>query len=216
MRPGDEIVVLDNSGIEWQVKLIQMSKGEVHGELIAQRSAQGEPSLPLILYQGTLKAQKFEWVLQKGTELGVSRFVPVICHRSVVSNAEDLKQKQARWERIIQEAAEQSQRGKLPGLEPAISLEAAIKEATIKPAPLLVMPWEEATGPTLKTVLVGTRPQTVGVFIGSEGGFTSQEAALARESGVRLVTLGSRIVRSETAALAVCAVMMYEMEMSLK
>ncbi|MBI1878389.1 MAG: 16S rRNA (uracil(1498)-N(3))-methyltransferase [Chloroflexi bacterium] len=215
LRPGDEIIVLDNSGLEWQVRLVEISKDEIQGQLVTQRLAQGEPSLPLTLYQGTLKAQKFEWVLQKGTEVGVSRFVPIICQRSIVSKADDLSHKQARWQRIIREAAEQSRRGRLPRLEPAMSLEAALKEVTAQPASLLVMPWEEATGPTLKTALSGVKPQAAGVFIGPEGGFTPHEAALAREAGVQLVTLGVRILRAETAALAVCAVILYELDLLL-
>lgn len=213
LQPGDEIIVLDNSGLEWQVRLTELRKNEVRGEVVNQRPAQGEPNLQVTLYQGTLKAQKFEWVLQKGTELGVSRFVPTICQRSVVTKMADLAGKQARWERIIQEAAEQSRRGKLPRLEPAMPLTAAIQKARqpIQPAPLLVMPWEEETGLALKSVLVEARPQAVGVFIGPEGGFTAAEADLAREAGVRLVTLGPRILRAETAAVAVCAAIFYEM-----
>ena len=152
--------------------------------------------------------------MQKGTELGVSRFVPTICQRSVVSKVDDLAGKQARWERIIKEAAEQSRRGKLPRLEPVLSFETALKEAgqAAQPNSLLIMPWEEATGLTLKRVLAEAEPHSIGVFIGPEGGFSAAEAALAREVGVRLVTLGPRILRAETAALAVCAAILYELE----
>jgi len=214
MKPGDEIIVLDNSGLEWQVRLTEMSKDQVQGQLVNQQPAQGEPSLHLTLYQGTLKAQKFEWVLQKGTELGVSRFVPTLCQRSVVNSVDDLTTKQARWERIIQEAAEQSRRGRLPRLEQAMPLATAIKRASqpTQPAPLRIMPWEEATGPGLKTVLAGHKFQAVAVFIGPEGGFAATEAAMAREAGVNLVKLGPRILRAETAGLAVCAAILYEMD----
>jgi 16S rRNA (uracil1498-N3)-methyltransferase len=213
LRPGNEITVLDNSGLEWQVRLTGLRKNEVQGQIVSQRAAQGEPRLQLTLYQGILKAQKFEWVLQKGTELGISRFVPVICRRSVIGKADDVAGKQARWERIIQEATEQSGRGRLPHLEPALSLAAAITAASqsTHPAPLLVMPWEEAADLTLKNVLAEITPAAVGVFIGPEGGFTTAEAGQAREAGVRLVTLGPRILRAETAALAVCAAILYEM-----
>jgi 16S rRNA (uracil1498-N3)-methyltransferase len=214
MRAGDEIIVLDNSGLEWQVRLTELRKNEVQGQIVSQQPAQAEPSLSLTLYQGTLKADKFEWVLQKGTELGVNCFVPTICQRSMVSRAADLTGKQARWERIIQEAAEQCRRGKLPRLEPAMTMETAIGKAgqVTQPKPLLIMPWEEAAGVTLKMVLTEASPQTMGVFIGPEGGFTPAEAALAHEAGVRLITLGPRILRAETATLAVCAAIFYEME----
>ncbi|NJN97557.1 MAG: 16S rRNA (uracil(1498)-N(3))-methyltransferase [Anaerolineales bacterium] len=210
LQPGDEIIVLDNSGLEWQVRLTDLRKGEIHGQIVGQRAALNEPKLALTLYQGLLKAEKFEWVLQKGTELGVSRFVPTLCQRSVAGPGGE--HKQARWERIIREAAEQSRRGKLPTLEPAIPLAAAIEQAgqTTQSAPLLVMPWEEAAGLSLKMTLTTAHPSDVGVFIGPEGGFTPTEAALAHAAGIRLVTLGPRILRAETAAVAVCAVIMYQ------
>jgi 16S rRNA (uracil1498-N3)-methyltransferase len=212
MQPGDEIIVLDNSGLEYRVQLTTMSRDEVQGQVIAQQPAQGEPKLHLTLYQGSLKAQKFEWVLQKGTELGVSRFVPTLCQRSVVNKMDDLGSKRSRWERIIQEAAEQSRRGKLPVLEKAVPLAEAVRQASqqMRP-PLLLMPWEEASESTLKTVLRETNPQAVAVFIGPEGGFTADEAEIARQAGVRLVKLGPRILRAESAGLAVCAVILYEL-----
>jgi 16S rRNA (uracil1498-N3)-methyltransferase len=214
MRPGDEIIVLDNSGLEWQVRLTELRKNEVQGQIVSQQPAQAEPNLSLTLYQGTLKADKFEWVLQKGTELGVNCFVPTLCQRSVVSKANDRAGKRVRWERIIQEAAEQSRRGKLPRLEPAMTLETAIGKASqvTQPKSLLIMPWEEAAGVTLKRVLTEAGSQNIGIFVGPEGGFTPAEASLAREAGVRLITLGPRILRAETAALAVCAAIFYEME----
>ena len=129
MRPGDEIIVLDNSGTEWQVRLTEVGQDAVRGQLISQQSARAEPSLHLTLYQGTLKAQKFEWVLQKGTELGVSCFVPTICQRSVTHNIDALAKKQERWQRIIREAAEQSGRGLLPRLEPSMTLAEAVQYA---------------------------------------------------------------------------------------
>lgn len=212
LGPGDEIIVLDNSGLEYRVRLAAFSREEVQGHIIAHQPAQGEPRLHLTLVQGTLKGQKFEWVLQKGTELGVSRFVPAICQRSIAGKADDLAGKQPRWERIIREAAEQSRRGRLPGLAPAVPLAEAIRQASGQsPPPLRLMPWEEAAGPTLKTALHEARPQAVAVFIGPEGGFTAAEAELAGRAGVRLVTLGPRILRAETAGLAVGAAILYEL-----
>ncbi len=212
LQPGDEIVVLDNSGLEWPVRLTRLNPNEAQGELLAQRLAPGEPDLRLTLYQGTLKADKFEWVLQKATELGVSRFVPTLCQRSVVNRADDLAGKQVRWQRIIREAAEQSRRGRLPALESPLPLPQALHQAAYAtpPATLRLLAWEEAAEPSLKTVLTGANPQTAAVFIGPEGGFTAAETKLAVESGLQPVTLGPRILRAETAAIAVCAAIFYE------
>jgi 16S rRNA (uracil1498-N3)-methyltransferase len=208
LKPGDTIITLDNSGMEWQVKLTRCGREVVEGQLISQQPAQGEPSLHLTLYQGTLKGQKFEWVLQKGTELGVSCFTPTICRRSVVSEVEALAKKRDRWQHIIREAAEQSRRGRLPHLEAALTLAEAVQQA--QSVPLIVMPWEEAAGPSLKTILTGNRVKAAAIFIGPEGGFTNDEAALMRQAGGQVVKLGPRILRAETAGLAVCAALLYE------
>lgn len=207
MQPGDEIIVLDNSGNEWRVALTEVTGQAVNGEILAVQPAQGEPSLHLSLYQGTLKAQKFEWVLQKGTEIGVSRFVPTICHRSIVNAQDDLARKRDRWERVILEAAEQSGRGRLPVLEPARPLAAAIRDAMLHHR-LLIMAWEEAAGPALKEILDQVEA-SIALFIGPEGGFTVAEAALAREAGACLVKLGPRIMRAETAGLAASAAVLF-------
>ena len=209
MQVGDELVVLDNSGLEWRVKLTEVGKDVIEGRIVNQQSAQGEPIVQITLYQGTLKGQKFEWVLQKATELGVSRFVPVICERSVVNKVDALTKKYSRWQEIIREAAEQSRRGKLPVLETPVSLVDAVKQAQSNS--LIIMPWEEANGASLKSILVQMKASHISVFIGPEGGFAEQEAALVREAGGAVVKIGPRILRAETAGLAVCAAILYEM-----
>lgn len=209
MKRGDSIIVLDNSGMEWQVTLTDVSQDIVEGQIVAEQLAQGEPGLQLTLYQGTLKGQKFEWVLQKGTELGVYRFIPTICQRSVVNKIEPLATKHVRWQQVIREAAEQSQRGKLPHLEQAMPLPEAIQHA--KSSPLILMPWEEASGSTLKAILPKTKVNAAAIFIGPEGGFTKTEVDLVREAGGQIIKVGPRILRAETAGLAICSAILYEM-----
>lgn len=206
LQPGDLIIVLDNSGQEWQVRLTELGKAGGRGEIVSQRLCPAEPAVELTLYQGTLKGQKFEWVLQKGTELGVSRFVPVICQRSVVREPAALANKQERWQRIIQEAAEQSGRGRLPRLAAALPFDQAVQHAA--GAALRLMPWEEAIAASLATVWPATPPASVALLIGPEGGFTTTEAHLAGQSGFHLVRLGPRLLRAETAGLAVTAAIM--------
>lgn len=210
LRPGDEIIVLDNSGIEWQVRLTEVGKKGVQGQIEAQRQAQGEPRVHLNLYQGVLKGQKFEWVLQKGTELGVSTFTPTLCQRSVVRDLDALAKKETRWRQIIREAAEQSGRGKLPQLGQAQSFETAIRQ--VQSGTFMIMPWEEAGGEPLKQVLSRVETGNIALFIGPEGGFTADEARLAGEAGAKLVALGPRILRAETAGLAACAAILYELD----
>ena len=129
MQPGRKIVVLDNGGYEHYVTLRHVAKNVVTGEIYDSRPVESEPRLQLTLYQGTLKAQKFEWVLQKGTELGVTEFVPTICERSVLSDVENVDRKLERWARIIKEAAEQAGRGLLPKLRSARMFQQACQQA---------------------------------------------------------------------------------------
>jgi 16S rRNA (uracil1498-N3)-methyltransferase len=210
MQAGDELIVLDNSGMEWQIKIAEVGKETIEAQIVDQRSSQNEPTVQITLYQGSLKGQKFEWVLQKGTELGISCFVPTICERSVVNKVDALTKKYSRWQEIIREAAEQSQRGKLPVLEPPLALANAVKQA--QSDSLILMLWEEASKSTLKSILSQTKVNKVSIFIGPEGGFTGQEAALVHEAGGKVVKLGPRILRAETAGVAVCAAILYEMD----
>lgn len=207
MQPDDEIIVLDGSGQEWRARLTEVGAKQIRGRIIAHQMSRGEPTIRLTLYQGTLKGQKFEWVLQKGTELGVCRFAPTICRRSITRDK--LDKKRERWQRIIQEAAEQSGRGRLPDLAPAMTLAQALQEA--QPLPLRLMLWEEANRSHLKQILRQTAATEIALFIGPEGGFTPQEAEQAAQAGARIVQIGPRILRAETAGLVACAAIFYEL-----
>lgn len=210
LHPGAKIVLLDGTGSAWLAIVTRIDKKGVQVQVEGPQPVDSEPALRLTLYQGVLKGQKFEWILQKGTELGVSSFVPVICQRSVIREPEAIHKKYGRWQEIIREAAEQSGRGKLPQLAPAVPLVEALQQA--QASALRLMPWEEARETTLKTTLKQSQGQSVALFIGPEGGFTEEEARLAQAQGVQLVTLGPRILRAETATIAVCAAIFYERE----
>ncbi|MCB0212986.1 MAG: 16S rRNA (uracil(1498)-N(3))-methyltransferase [Anaerolineae bacterium] len=210
MQPGDTIIVLDNSGLERQVQLTDIDKNSVQGQIIAEQMNTAEPALHLTLYQGTLKGSKFEWVLQKGTEIGISCFVPTICQRSVIKDATALAKKASRWQQIIQEAAEQSGRGKLPTLAPACALNDALEHA--QTANRIILPWEEAANNPLKQILANFDDSHLALFIGPEGGFSADEVQRARRQNAEIVSLGPRILRAETAALAASTVIFYEFE----
>jgi 16S rRNA (uracil1498-N3)-methyltransferase len=210
MRPGAHIVVLDNRGWEYEIELTEITSKGARGTVIEKRPASGEPSVYVTLYQCLLKKDNFEWVLQKGTEIGVSRFVPVISQRTVSADGERIKSnKLPRWKRIITEAAEQSHRGRLPELDAPISFEQALADATS--ADLALIPWENETSQTLRDVLPGTAEHVV-LIIGPEGGFEDSEIELARQHGVHPITLGPRILRAETAAIAAALLTLYELD----
>ena len=206
LRAGDEIVILDNSGYEYLVLLHKVSSTVVDGLVKERRWNQGEPNTRVTLYQGMLKSDKFEFVLQKGTELGVTEFVPILCERSIARAVGKLtKSRRNRWERIIAEAAEQAGRGKLPTLSDPMSFDTACEGAP----GLRVIPWEHESVTKLRCVLNGN-PSVVSIFIGPEGGLTSKEVETAVGFNVTSVTLGSRVLRAETAAITAVAAVMYE------
>jgi 16S rRNA (uracil1498-N3)-methyltransferase len=154
-----------------------------------------------------LKAQKFEWVLQKGTELGIAGFVPVLSSRSIIGSVQDVRDaKLERWQRIIAEAAEQSGRAVLPSLAGPMAFKPACQAAAQQG--LALIPWEEERVYRLRQALDAS-PKHISLLIGPEGGFAAEEVATAREAGVVPVTLGPRILRAETAGLAAATAILY-------
>ena len=215
MRAGEQLIVLDNSGWERVVELSHITPNLVMGHVVEERLAAGEPRTKISLYQGVLKAQKLEWVLQKGTELGLVEFIPVICERSIVGDLEDVDRKLGRWARIIREAAEQSRRGQLPALRPAMLFVQGCQRAK-RSGGLGLLPWEDETATSLKASLTAgetgaERPFSINLFIGPEGGLTAEEVETARRYQVQPVSLGPRILRAETAGLAAAVAILYEL-----
>jgi 16S rRNA (uracil1498-N3)-methyltransferase len=253
LNTGEQLLLLDNSGDEILAAVAATSKTAVEVHLLERRPGKSEPAVRIILCQGLLKSARFEWILEKGTELGVSFFSPILCHRSMAGLEDAGPTKIQRWQRIIQEAAEQSGRSRLPELLPIHPLIHALNN--IPPHALAIMPWEEEHTLTLRDVLTSSihptgngatlavarstsdptlahppsdssplthplsnpsthhqSPNTVILFIGPEGGLTAEEVSLAQRHGVQVVTLGSRILRAETAALAAVANVMYQLE----
>lgn len=210
LQVGEQIVLLDNSGDEIPATVASVSKSAVDVRLLERRAGKSESNVRIILCQGLLKSARFEWILEKGTELGVSTFAPILCRRSMAGLEDAGTSKIQRWQRIITEAAEQSGRARLPELLPIRPLKDAL--SNIPPGALALMPWEEERAVLLRDVLKSSSSLTVVLFIGPEGGLTADEVKLARQHGVQIVSLGPRILRAETAALAAVASVMYELE----
>jgi 16S rRNA (uracil1498-N3)-methyltransferase len=222
MRPGDVIVILDNSGWEIETRLDAVDRDTVRGEVLRRRLAHSEPRTKITLYQAVLKSNHFEFALQKSTEIGTVEFVPIIADRCVVSDLEAVEKKRPRWEWIVQEAAEQCRRGRKPALRPALLFPQACEQAR-QSGGLSLIPWEEEGKQSLRTLLrdgpagIGKSPRrqswppfAVNLFIGPEGGFTGEEIDLARRYGLLPVTMGARILRAETAGLIAAAMIFYE------
>jgi len=212
MRRDEHILVLDNSGWAWEVELLELSPGQVVGKVVRRMLAQGEPRTKISLYQGVLRGRRFEFALQKGTELGIVEFVPLISDRAVIADLGDVDKRHARWQRILREAAEQSQRGRLPNLESAMLFPRACERAQ-RQGGLALIPWEGERTLSLRSVLTERekKPFVISLFVGPEGGFAEGEVKLAQRYGVQPITLGPRILRSETAGLVAATAILYEL-----
>jgi 16S rRNA (uracil1498-N3)-methyltransferase len=209
---GEQLVLLDNSGDEFLAAIVKSGRAGVEVEVLERRRGKSESTVRIVLCQGLLKSARFEWILEKGTELGVAVFAPMLCRRSMAGLEEAGSAKIQRWQRIMQEAAEQCGRARLPELLPIRPLLHALND--IPRGALAFMPWEEEHGQSLREGLegrttMGAERTTVVLFIGPEGGLMTEEVMLAREHGVQVVTLGARILRAETAALVAVANVMY-------
>ena len=212
-HPGDRIVVLDDSGWELQVKLDVVTPKQVRGTITDSAASARETSTRVTLYQGVLKSDKFEFVLQKGTELGIAAFVPMACARSVSrpNVGREAGSRLTRWRRIITEAAEQSRRGRIPALEGPVDFFSVCEKIEGR----AIIPWEQEGTNGLKSTLQrwrsdGSYSPSVDILVGPEGGFTEEEVEYARNRSIVPVSLGERILRAETAGIVTAAAVLYE------
>lgn len=207
---GDNIIILDNTGLEYLVRLSAVERDSVVGDVIEKRPATAEPRTHITLYQSMPAREKFEYILQKCTEVGVCEFVPVISQRSVVRGSAG-QNRTARWRRIITEAAEQSGRGRLPELRDAVEFDKAVH--TIAGFERSIIAAVGAKGAGLREVLHcgQVAPVRIALFVGPEGGFTDDEVCLACEKGAVAINLGNRTLRTETAAVVASALILYEL-----
>lgn len=211
LGPGDAIVVLDDSGTEYNVTLTTVCLPETIGQVTSRRPARGEPRTQVALFQSLLSREKFEWVLQKGTEVGVARFVPILTERSIARAKMIEEKKLDRWRRIVTEAAEQSHRGRIPKIDHITTFSDAISSAALFDRCLIAAPND--TGSSLREALrgLGGESASVALMIGPEGGFTPEEVEAACGGGATPINLGPRVLRTETAAAVASALVLYEL-----
>lgn len=214
MKVGEELAVSNGiDGREYRCGIVSMGEDAVECELRFIKEDAVELPVKVTLFQGLPKADKMELIIQKAVELGVTEIVPVATKRCVVK-LDDKKaaSKVARWQSIAEAAAKQSKRGIIPQVCPVQGFKLALQQAADMDVRLI--PYELASGMEHTRELLGSlKPgQSVAVFIGPEGGFEESEIALARENGVESITLGKRILRTETAGMTVLAWIGYLME----
>lgn len=203
----EQVVVLDNRGLQYAVQLESVTPRSVSGIVLEKHLAEGEAKTDITLYLGLTQREKFEWILQKATELGVTGFVPLITQRSLVQSGDETTHKQERWQRIIREAAEQSGRGRCPDLFPIQKLERLIP---LKHEMSGFVLWEEEESLGFKSALKTHAGHSLALLVGPEGGLTTEEVGVAQLAGFTPVSLGKRILRMETAAIVAAAVTLFE------
>lgn len=211
MKQGEMIRVADGSGCEYVSELYSISPEEVTALVRQVIPSNQEPPIDVYLFQGLPKGEKFDLIIQKCTEIGIKKIFPLSTQRSIVHLTPEKEEKRReRWQRIAAEAAKQSGRGLVPNVEPLMDLTEALK--SLPPDAVVLMPWEgeETTG--LKGVLkhLNTSGPII-LVIGPEGGFSIEEAETARTLGAVTVSLGPRILRTETAGMAALSMLLYEL-----
>lgn len=212
---GDHITVCDGKGQDYECELLSATEGTVVCRIMEQHPAETEPMIEITLFQGLPKAEKMEWILQKGVEIGISYFVPVLAERSVVRlEGKKAEAKLARWNKIAQAAAKQSGRGILPAVHMPVSVKNCIE--TFDKYDLNLLLYEGARRESLKQILQQYRnekkhlPKRAAIWIGPEGGWAASEVQLLEKAGAVLAGLGPRILRTETAGITAAALVLYE------
>ena len=208
LKPGEEVLVCDGQGTECRCTVGSVSAGEVYLNVLERRVSAAEASVRVSVYMAFPKADKLEHVIQKATELGAYEIVAFPSARCISKPDEkSLKKKLERWQKIAASAAEQSGRGLIPEVIVLNSFTAALDRAAKADLPLMFYENEHAT--TLRMALESCSFQTVSLLTGPEGGLEEKEVEQARDAGLRVCTLGSRILRCETAPLCALSAVMY-------
>ncbi|MBQ5397947.1 MAG: 16S rRNA (uracil(1498)-N(3))-methyltransferase [Ruminococcus sp.] len=207
MKRGEELTLVTPSGEQLDCEIDSLSPENVSVSVRSRRKCENEPDVRVTLYQALPKGDKMEYIIQKCVELGVSSIVPVISGRCVSRpDKKSLEKKQKRWQKIAREAAQQSRRGIIPTVEKAQSFKQAVELSKQNEQNII---FYELGGDSVKR-LIQKPVKTLGIFIGSEGGFEESEVELVLSSGGSKATLGKRILRAETAPLAALSIIMYQ------
>ncbi|MBI3671578.1 16S rRNA (uracil(1498)-N(3))-methyltransferase [Candidatus Azambacteria bacterium] len=202
-KTGDKIFILDNSGFEFECEIRQASKKLILLKILKKEKNKNEPEVSISLYQSLLKKDKMEFVFEKCAEIGILNFHPMVSEHSV-----KLSFKSERAEKILKEAAEQSQRGVIPRLFETKKFKNAIGE--IGDDSLKIIFHEKEKNAEIFDFLMNNKEKIgkykeISIFIGPEGGFSESEISLAKEKGFNVLSLGKRVLRAETAAIVASA-----------
>jgi len=213
LKIGEKIMVSDGSGTDYQCSISEIGSDMITASIEDVFKNAAELPVKITLFQGMPKSDKLELIIQKAVELGVYEIVPVITKRTVVK-IDDKKagKKLERYNVIAESAGKQSGRGIIPTVKPFMSFKQALEYA--KTFDMNLIPYEEAKGMEYSREVIKDihGKKSLGIFIGPEGGFAKEEVDMAIEAGAKCITLGNRILRTETAGLAVLSIIMFEID----
>lgn len=213
MRPGEELVVSDGNNRQYRCAVDHYEGENAFLSILEEKETDTELPSRIYLFQGLPKQEKMEWIVQKSVELGVCQVIPVATRRSVVRlDEKKAAKKVARWQQIAESAAKQAGRGYIPQVGDVQSYARALEQAA--ELDVVLIPYElERDVRRSREILEGIRPgQSVGIFIGPEGGFEKEEVEAALAAGAHPISLGRRILRTETAGLTVLSLLMFHLE----
>jgi 16S rRNA (uracil1498-N3)-methyltransferase len=211
MRAGELLYIVLNHKAQWLCEIIGLEEGRVQVRLMEEMPAPKAQPAQVVLYQGIPKSDKMDWIVQKATELGVARIVPVQMKRSVsrLDKKDKAEKKRARWQRIADEAAKQSKRLTIPAVDLAVSFEGVLKD--LEADAQMLVAYEDEKHQGLHKPLTAMDPsRPIGIVVGPEGGFEAEEIEALRKAGAEVIGLGRRILRTETASLALITLIQYE------
>jgi|LSQX01.2.fsa_nt_gb 16S rRNA (uracil1498-N3)-methyltransferase len=210
LSPGDPVVICDGDNTDYEGVIERTGKDEIKVRLGNASRSGTEAAMEMVLYQAIAKGTKMELIIQKGTELGVAAFVPVITSRTVVrlEGRNDTPKKLQRWQRIAMEASKQSGRGRIPDVRSPMDFDQALEEMT--GYSLALLPHAGEGGLTIDAIPGGVGDYAdIAVMVGPEGGFSDDEIKRARDRGIEIVSMGPRTLRTETAGMVIAAILMY-------
>lgn len=215
LEPGDEVMVSDGQGTDYRVELTEFSLEQVTCKVLERTRSKGEPAIEVTLFQGLPKGDKLDLITQKCTEIGIHQIIPVETSRTIVKlNDKKAERRLERWQKIAEEAAKQSDRGQIPTLGPILSWKEAVKQIKDAGYDLVLVPWEEAKDQSVRQVVQKEREdqtvQRIAYVVGPEGGLSQEEIHALIKAGAHPVTLGPRILRTETAGFVLLTILMYE------
>ncbi len=209
LKPGETIIVSDGRGLDYTVNLKNFSKSSVTGEIIKKEYNKNEPEVKITLAQAIPKNRNMELVVQKCTELGVKKIIPLQTERTVVQLRGKKKEKRVkRWQRIAREAAKQSERGIIPEVENVLTIPEIVNLKNLYELTLVCWTGEEEKSFNKIISSLARKPEQILIVVGPEGGFTEEETD---QLNGETITLGPRILRTETAGIVVLTIVLYEL-----